>query len=103
VDYRQFGGSGLRIPVLTFGTATFGGVGDFFREWGRTEEAEARTLLDVCLEAGLNCFDTANVYSSGRSEEVLGAAVAGRRDQVLISTKGTFPTGSGPHDSGSCR
>ena len=103
MDYRQFGGAGLRIPVLTFGTATFGGVGDFFREWGRTEEAEARTLLDVCLEAGLNCFDTANVYSGGRSEEVLGAAVAGRRDQVLISTKGTFPTGPGPNDSGASR
>ena len=103
MDYRQFGGSGLRVPVLTFGTAPFGGVGDFFREWGRTEEAEARTLLDICLEAGLNCFDSANVYSDGRAEEVLGAAVAGRRDRVLISTKGTFPTGPGPNDSGSSR
>jgi len=103
VDYRQFGGSGLRIPVLTYGTATFGGVGNFFREWGRTDEAEARTLLDICLEAGLNCFDTANVYSDGRAEEVLGAAVAGRRDKVLISTKGTFPMGPGPNDSGSSR
>lgn len=103
MDYRQFGGSGLRIPVLTFGTATFGGVGNFFREWGRTEEAEARTLLDICLEAGINCFDTANVYSDGRAEEVLGAAVKGRRDKVLISTKGTFPTGPGPNDCGSSR
>ncbi len=103
MQYRQFGGSGLRIPVLSFGTATFGGVGEFFKQWGTTEGAEARRLVDVCLETGINCFDTANVYSSGRAEEVLGGALAGRRDQVLISTKGTFPMGPGPNDSGSSR
>ncbi len=103
MEYRQFGGSGLRVPVLSFGTATFGGVGDFFRQWGTTEVAEASRLVDICLESGLNCFDTANVYSSGRAEEVLGGAIAGRRDKVLISTKGTFPMGAGPNDSGSSR
>ena len=103
MEYRQFGGSGLRVPVLTLGTATFGGVGDFFKEWGTTEVAEAKSLVDICLDGGLNCFDTANVYSAGRAEEVLGAAIHGRRSKVLISTKGTFPMGAGPNDSGSSR
>ena len=100
---RQFGGSGLRVPVLTFGTATFGGVGNFFKEWGTTDAAEARRLVSVCLEAGLNCFDTANVYSAGRAEEVLGEAIAGRRHELLISTKATFAMGQGANDSGSSR
>ena len=100
---RQLGASGLRVPELTFGTATFGGVGEFFKQWGTTEVTEAKRLVDICLEAGLNCFDTANVYSSGRAEEVLGAAVAGRRQELLISTKGTFPMGPGANDSGSSR
>lgn len=103
MEYRQFGGSGLRVPVLSFGTATFGGVGDFFKQWGTTQVAEARRLVDICLDSGLDCFDTANVYSAGKSEEVLGGAVAGRRDKVLISTKATFPMGPGPNDSGSSR
>jgi aryl-alcohol dehydrogenase-like predicted oxidoreductase len=103
MEYRKLGGSGLSVPVLTFGTATFGGRGDFFRAWGGTEVDEAKRLVDVCLEAGVNAFDTANVYSAGRSEEVLGAAIAGRRDRVLISTKGTFPMGPGPNDYGSSR
>ena len=103
MEYRQLGGSGLRVPVLSFGTATFGGVGEFFRQWGTTDVAEAKRLVDICLEAGINCFDTANVYSRGRAEEVLGGAVAGRRDKVLISTKGTFPMGQGPNDAGSSR
>jgi aryl-alcohol dehydrogenase-like predicted oxidoreductase len=103
MEYRQFGGSGLRVPVLSFGTATFGGVGDFFKQWGTTQAAAAKRLVDICLDSGLNCFDTANVYSAGKAEEVLGAAIAGRRDQVLVSTKGTFPMGPGPNDSGSSR
>ena len=103
MEHRQLGGSGLRVPVLSFGTATFGGVGEFFREWGRTEVAEARRLVDICLESGVNFFDTANVYSSGRSEEVLGGALSGRRSQALISTKATFPMGSGPNDTGASR
>jgi aryl-alcohol dehydrogenase-like predicted oxidoreductase len=103
MEYRQLGGAGLRVPVLSFGTATFGGVGDFFKAWGATEIAEARNLLDICLEHGVNLFDTANAYSKGRSEEVLGGAIAGRRDKVLISTKATFPTGDGPNDYGSSR
>jgi aryl-alcohol dehydrogenase-like predicted oxidoreductase len=103
VDYRFLGGSGLKVPVLSFGTATFGGVGDFFKTWGSTDVAEAQRLVDLCLEQGVNFFDTANVYSSGRAEEVLGAAVAARRNDVLIGTKATFPTGSGPNDIGSSR
>jgi aryl-alcohol dehydrogenase-like predicted oxidoreductase len=103
VEYRQFGGSGLKVPVLSFGTATFGGVGDFFKAWGSTDVLEAKRLVDICLESGVNFFDTANVYSSGRSEEVLGGALAGRRSEVLVSTKATFPMGSGPNDLGSSR
>jgi aryl-alcohol dehydrogenase-like predicted oxidoreductase len=104
VDYRFLGGSGLKVPVLSFGTATFGGVGDFFKAWGSTDVAEAKRLVDICLEQGVNFFDTANVYSRGRAEEVLGGAVAGRRNSVLIGTKSTFPTGSGdPNDAGSSR
>ena len=103
MDYRFLGGSGLKVPVLSFGTATFGGVGDFFKAWGATDVAEAKRLVDICLEHGVNFFDTANVYSRGRAEEVLGAALAGRRNDVLIGTKGTFPTGSAPNDVGSSR
>jgi aryl-alcohol dehydrogenase-like predicted oxidoreductase len=103
VEYRQLGGSGLKVPVLSFGTATFGGVGDFFKAWGSTDVLEAKRLVNICLESGVNFFDTANVYSSGRSEEVLGAAIAGRRSEVLVSTKATFPMGSGPNDLGSSR
>jgi aryl-alcohol dehydrogenase-like predicted oxidoreductase len=103
VEYRNLGGSGLKVPVLSFGTATFGGVGEFFQAWGATDVAEARRLIDICLEHGVNVFDTANVYSRGRSEEVLGAALAGRRAQALISTKGTFPMGESPNEVGSSR
>jgi len=103
VEYRQLGGSGLKVPVLSFGTATFGGVGDFFKAWGSTDVLEAKRLVDICLESGVNFFDTANVYSRGRSEEVLGGAIAGRRGEVLVSTKATFPIGSGPNDIGSSR
>ncbi|GGG50930.1 aldo/keto reductase [Hymenobacter glacieicola] len=103
MEYRQLGRSGLRIPVLSFGTATFGGGNEFFKAWGSTQVEEARRLLDICLEAGVTLFDTANVYSQGMSEEILGKALAGRRGQVLISTKATFPMGEDPNGYGSSR
>lgn len=100
---RQLGRSGLHVPVLSLGTATFGGTTDFFKKWGDTDAKEAARMLDICLEHGLNFFDTADVYSHGASEEVLGAALKGRRDKALISTKATFPMGDGPNDRGSSR
>ncbi|MDB4988933.1 MAG: aldo/keto reductase [Myxococcaceae bacterium] len=103
MEHRLLGGSGFKVPVLTFGTGTFGGQGELFKAWGNSEVQEATRLVDVCLEAGVTMFDTADVYSNGRSEEILGKAVAGRRDQVLISTKATFRTGPGPNDIGSSR
>jgi len=103
MEYRQLGASGLRVPVLSFGTATFGGSGDFFKAWGATQGEEARRLVDICLDAGVNLFDTANVYSAGMSEEILGKAIGGKRNQVLISTKATFAMGSGIDDYGSSR
>lgn len=103
MEFRQLGKSGLRIPVLSFGTATFGGRGDFFKAWGSTEIEEARRLIDICLEAGVNLFDTADGYSAGRSEEVLGEAVKSRRHEVLIATKAFFPMGSGVNEVGSSR
>ena len=103
MEYRQLGGSGFTVPVLSFGTATFGGVGEHFSAWGTTQVEEAKRLVDICLDAGVNLFDTANVYSAGRSEEVLGGALAGRRDKVLISTKANFPMGTGPNDRGTSR
>lgn len=103
MEYRLLGGSGLKVSALSFGAATFGGTNEFFNAWGNTEVDEARRLLDICLEAGINLFDTANGYSDGRSEEILGAALKGRRDQALISTKAFFPTGDGPNDQGSSR
>lgn len=102
MEYRSLGRSGLQVPVLTLGTGTFGGVGGF-QAWGTTGPEEARRLVDICLEAGLNMFDSADIYSRGNAEEVLGAAIKGRRDQVLISTKVTFPTGRGANDCGSSR
>ena len=103
MEYRQLGKSGLMVPVLSLGTGTFGGNNPFFATWGNTDVAEATRLVDVCLEAGMNFFDTANVYSAGLSEEILGQAIQGRRDQVLISTKATFTAGKGPNDVGSSR
>lgn len=93
MEQRSLGRSGLQVPVLSFGAGTFGGRGDFFGAWGRVDVEEARTMVDRCLDAGVTLFDTADVYSDGASEEVLGAALAGRRDQVLISTKAGLPTG----------
>jgi aryl-alcohol dehydrogenase-like predicted oxidoreductase len=103
MEYRQLGGSGLRVPVLSFGTATFGGGNAFFKAWGATQVDEARRLINICLDAGVNFFDTANVYSAGASEEILGKALAGMREKVLISTKATFPLGEGINDYGSSR
>ena len=103
MEFRQLGGSGLLVPVLTLGTGTFGGSDEFFKPWGAVAVAEATRLVDVCLDAGLNMFDSADVYSDGQAEEILGAAVAGRRDSVLISTKASFRHGRDPNDVGSSR
>jgi len=103
MEFRTLGRSGLKIPVLSFGTGTFGGGNEFFRAWGASDVAEATRLLDICLEAGVNLFDTADIYSDGLSETILGKAIAGRRDGVLISTKATFRFGKGPNDVGSSR
>ena len=103
MEYRQLGGSGLKVPALTFGTGTFGGGNEFFKAWGASDVAEATRLVDVCLEAGLTMFDSADIYSKGMAEEILGQAIKGRRDRVLISTKGTFRMGDGPNEVGSSR
>jgi aryl-alcohol dehydrogenase-like predicted oxidoreductase len=103
MEYRQLGQSGLKVPVLSFGTGTFGGGSEFFRAWGETGVAEAKRLVDVCLDAGVNLFDTADVYSKGLAEEILGKAIAGRRNKLLISTKATFRMTDDPNDVGSSR
>ena len=103
MDYRQLGYSGLKVPVLSYGAATFGGGNEFFKAWGSSDVAEATRLVDICLDAGVNLFDTADVYSDGISEQILGKAIAGKRNQVLISTKATFRLGRGPNDVGSSR
>ncbi|MCX4688799.1 aldo/keto reductase [Kitasatospora purpeofusca] len=103
MEYRRLGASGLTVPALSLGTGTFGGRGPLFGAWGTTDETEARRLLDIAIDAGVTLFDTADVYSDGASEEVLGRAIKGRRDQVLISTKAGLPTGDGPNDAGTSR
>jgi aryl-alcohol dehydrogenase-like predicted oxidoreductase len=103
MEYRQLGRSGLMVPALSFGTGTFGGGTEMFKAWGATDVAEATRLVDVCLEHGLNMFDSADIYSHGMAEEILGEAIKGRRDQVLISTKATFRSGDGPNDVGASR
>ena len=103
MEFRQLGRSGLKVPALSFGTGTFGGGTEFFRAWGSSDVAEATRQVSICLEAGVNLFDTADVYSNGLSEEILGKAIAGRRQDVLISTKTTFRLGTGPNDVGSSR
>ncbi|WKB55390.1 aldo/keto reductase [Eleftheria terrae] len=104
MDYRRLGHSGFKVPALSFGTGTFGGEGPLFSAWGHTDVAEARRLIDICLDAGLNLFDSADVYSSGAAEAILGEAIKGRpRDSVLLSTKTTFRLGAGPNDAGSSR
>jgi aryl-alcohol dehydrogenase-like predicted oxidoreductase len=103
MEYRQLGRSGFKVPALSFGTGTFGGGNEFFKAWGSTDAGGARRLVDVCLEAGLTMFDSADTYSNGMAEEILGAAIKGRREKVLISTKATFRAGDGPNDVGSSR
>ena len=102
MEYRALGRSGLRVSVLTMGTMTFGGTGDFAKV-GTTDVALARRQVDMCLEAGVNLIDTADVYSGGRSEEILGEVLRGRRDQVLVATKVRMPMGRGPNDAGLSR
>ncbi len=103
MEFRQLGGSGFKVPVLSLGTGTFGAGNEFFRAWGASDVKHATLLVDICLENGLNMFDSADVYSVGAAEEILGKAIAGRRDQVIISTKATFRWGDGPNDVGSSR
>lgn len=103
MEYRQLGASGLQVPVLSFGTATFGGTTPFFKTWGTTQVDEATRLVNRCLDAGVNLFDTADVYSNGLAEEILGKAISGQRDKLLISTKATFTFGEGPNNQGSSR
>jgi len=103
MEYRRLGASGFNVPVLSFGAGTFGGRGELFSAWGDTGVAEATRLVDICLEAGVSMFDTADIYSQGASEEILGAALEGRRNRAIISTKTTFRTGAGPNDVGSSR
>lgn len=103
MEYRSLGRSGLKVPVLSFGAGTFGGSGPLFGAWGNTDVAQACRLVDICLEAGITLFDTADVYSGGASEEILGAALQGRRDRALISTKTGLPMGDGPNESGTSR
>ncbi|MBR0641912.1 aldo/keto reductase [Plastoroseomonas hellenica] len=103
MEYRHLGASGLRVPALSFGAGTFGGSGPLFGAWGTTDATEARRLVDICLDAGVSLFDTADVYSNGASETVLGEAIKGRRDQVIISTKTSLPMGDGSNDAGSSR
>ncbi len=103
MEHRRLGASGFMVPELSFGTGTFGGNTELFKAWGETDVAEARRLVDVCLEAGVTMFDSADVYSKTVAEQILGEAIKGRRDQVLISTKATFRRGTGPNDVGSSR
>jgi aryl-alcohol dehydrogenase-like predicted oxidoreductase len=103
MEYRRLGHSGLMVPVLSFGTGTFGGTTEFFKRWGGIDVKEATRLVDVCLEAGVNLFDSADVYSKGAAEEILGKAIEGKRDKVLISTKGSFATSENVNDVGSSR
>ncbi|MCX6469856.1 aldo/keto reductase [Williamsia herbipolensis] len=103
MEYRRVGDSGLVVSELAFGTATFGGVGEFFGAWGATDVTEARRLIDICRDAGVTLLDTADVYSQGRSEEVLGAAIRGRRDDFVLSTKAALPMSDRPDDVGVSR
>jgi aryl-alcohol dehydrogenase-like predicted oxidoreductase len=103
MEFRQLGGSGLKVPALCLGTGTFGAKKELIRAFGVTEIEEATKLVDIALEAGLNMFDSADVYSDGAAEEVLGKAIRGRRDQIIISTKATFRSGPGDNDVGSSR
>jgi aryl-alcohol dehydrogenase-like predicted oxidoreductase len=103
MEYRQLGRSGFMVPALTFGTGTFGGGNEFFKAWGASDAAEARRLVDICFEAGVCMFDSADGYSNGMAEEILGHAIKGRRNEVIVSTKGSFRRGPGPNQIGHTR
>lgn len=103
MEQRFLGRSGFKVPALGFGAGTFGGQGPLFGAWGNTDEAAARRIVDICLDAGVNLFDTADVYSAGASESILGAAVRGRRDKVILSTKLSLRSGDGPNEVGASR
>ncbi|TWI00933.1 aryl-alcohol dehydrogenase-like predicted oxidoreductase [Luteimonas cucumeris] len=103
MEYRFLGTSGFKVPALGFGAGTFGGQGPLFSAWGNTDIDGARRMIDICLDAGLNLFDSADVYSDGASESILGAAIKGRRDQVILSTKLTLRAGDAPNDVGASR
>ena len=103
MEYRQLGRSGLTVPALSLGTATFAGSNEFFQRWGDTDVKEAARMVDLCLDHGLNFFDTADIYSQGGSEEVLGGAIKGKRDKVILSTKSTFRFDDTPNNVGSSR
>ncbi|MBV6322490.1 aldo/keto reductase [Duganella violaceipulchra] len=103
MEHRRLGNSGLRVPALSFGTATFGGGSEFFKAWGSTDSAAASRLIDVCLDHGVSMFDSADYYSAGLAEQILGKAIKGKRNRLLISTKTTFPCGDGANDYGSSR
>ena len=103
MEYRYLGRSGFKVPALGFGAGTFGGKGPLFSAWGNTDVAEAKRLIDICLDAGANLFDSADVYSDGASESILGAALKGRREQAIISTKISLRAGEGPNDVGASR
>ena len=103
MEHRRLGKSGLRVPALSFGTGTFGGGNDFFKGWGSTDSNGAARLVDICLDHGVSMFDSADVYSDGLAEQILGQAIKGKRNRVLISTKATFPLGDGANDYGSSR
>jgi len=103
MEYRYLGRSGFKVPVLSLGTGTFGGSNEFFKAWGSTDVQGATRLVDICLESDLNMFDTADIYSDGAAEEILGGAIKGRREKVIISTKATFRAGEGANDVGSSR
>jgi aryl-alcohol dehydrogenase-like predicted oxidoreductase len=102
MDYRQLGNSGLRVSALTLGTMTFGGR-DKFANVGTTDIDGARRQIDLCLDAGVNLIDTADIYSDGLAEEILGEAIQGRRDRVLLATKARMSMGEGPNDAGLSR
>jgi len=103
MEWRQLGYSGFKVPVLSLGTATFGGSNEFFKGFGSSDVAEATRMVDLSLDAGITMFDTADGYSNGKSEEILGKALGSRRDKAIVSTKAFFPTGDGPNDTGTSR
>ena len=103
MQYRPLGASGLKVSALGFGVGTFGGKGPLFAAWGDTGVDDARRLVDIALDAGVTIFDTADVYSDGASESILGAAIQGRRDRVVLSTKTALRLGDGPNDVGASR